>query len=539
MGGLTHMLRRANSYAALMAGMTAAIVVLPLLLSSGSSLDLAVARVECTLIGVIVVTVVTGLFTPNAQRNSFYARVRTLAADVVVYVAHVLEHNEHQELERRILAEISDLEPAAEMVLAGSIDGYRRMRHVNAFVAASLALMAAGQTIKRRSNQDLAIPPGLTVNLNEFADRLRTDRPQTVISADVQATIAQAQPGLKRLADALVQLVGAQAALCSPEAEAIRSFGKNSITVAPRYEWGLARNTGLVAGGATFAAAALGLLSGWNQGELVALGVCIFSMVLGSMPKPQVIAPHMFKGLIAGAVVATFYRFVVAPHVFTVPELIVSLMPFILAGAFARASRKTALPALDANMCFLLASQAVLPIVTDTTAILGGALAIILAGTMVTTGFRLLPRRSAPLVADAAHVIVRDLRRLISGAKDSKDDNWQPRALRQTLRMMLHLGRANDLRQTASKDMLAALNLGNAVIDIRALTRQPGLSAWDNGMLEDALETLGDFARLPQATAETLLVLASQVSSKEAVMALRDAAYSVLEGTRLFELGRA
>ncbi|HEY9279070.1 MAG TPA: FUSC family protein, partial [Eoetvoesiella sp.] len=292
-------------------------------------------------------------------------------------------------------------------------------------------------------------------------------------------------------------------------------------------------------GGITFIAGALGLLSGWAQSEMAALGVCMFAMVLGSMPKPQLVAPHMFKGVIAGVIAATFYRFAVAPHVQTTADLIISVMPFIFLGAFARTSRRTAMPALDANMCFMLASQAMLPVVTDTASILSGALAIVLAGTLVTTGFRLLPRRFDPLVSDAAGVILRDLRRLISGTRARKDEDWQPRALRQTLRMMLHLGRANDLREKAPKGMLAALNLGNAVVDIRALTRQPGLSVWESQTLEEALETLSGFAEAPQHTAEKLLVLASQISNQAAAMALRDAAYSLIEGTRLFELGQA
>ena len=66
--GLTRILRGAHGYGALMAGITAAVVVLPSLLEPGHSLAIAMARVECTLIGVIVVTLVTGAATPEAPR---------------------------------------------------------------------------------------------------------------------------------------------------------------------------------------------------------------------------------------------------------------------------------------------------------------------------------------------------------------------------------------------------------------------------------------------------------------------------------------
>ena len=53
-GGLTHVLRGVHGYGALLAGITAAIVVVPSVLAPGASLELATARVECTLIGVLV-----------------------------------------------------------------------------------------------------------------------------------------------------------------------------------------------------------------------------------------------------------------------------------------------------------------------------------------------------------------------------------------------------------------------------------------------------------------------------------------------------
>lgn len=536
--GLTHLFRRANSYAALMAGITGAVVVLPSLLSAEPSLDLALARVECTLIGVVVVTVLTGLVTPDSQRDVFFAQVRLLVAEVVNYVANVFEHTGQDDFERHILAEISELEMAADTVLAGSIDGYRRMRHVNALVAASLALMATAQTLRRRGlgADSPALPSGVLI---QFAHRLHADRPQNVVSNDVRALIAKAQLEGTPLGDALDQLIAAQAALCSPKIENSRSFGKSSIVMAPRYEWGLARGTGIVCGSVTLITGLLALLSGLYAGELAALGVCIFSMVLGSMSKPQDVAPHMFKGVIAGVIAATFYRFAVAPYVMTVTGLILSVAPFILVGALARTSRKTAMSALDANMCFLLASQAVLPAVTDTAAILSGSLALLLAGTLVTTGFRLLPRRSDPLAFDAAKLILRDLHRLISGTRARKDEEWQPRALRQTLRMMLHLGRANTLREKTPKGMLAALSLGNAVVNIRALIRQPGLSVWESQILEEALDVLAGFEAEPRQTAERLLVLTSQVDTVAVAIVLRDAAYALIDGTRLFELNRA
>jgi hypothetical protein len=96
-------------------------------------------------------------------------------------------------------------------------------------------------------------------------------------------------------------------------------------------------------------------------------------------------------GVAAGVLVALAYCFLLQP---TVPRLILSVRPFILVGGLARASSRTAGPALDANMFFMLGSQAVLPAVTNRAVILNEAAALMLAAGLVTTvGFPVaLPR---------------------------------------------------------------------------------------------------------------------------------------------------
>lgn len=541
--GLTHILRKVHSYIALMTGITAAVVVLPSLLLPGHSSEIALARVECTLIGVVMVTVITGLFTPNVQRNLFYVRVRKLAGDAVEHVANLLQSGEQDASERRILAEIAEVEAAASLVVAGSLDGYRRSRHVNAFIAASLALMAEGQMLSQRrarNNGELDFLPDL---LSDFADQLRLGKHQEGVHMGLEKLIANARLANTRLAFVLEQLIAAEAALFSDGDNQQPAMAKAKTTIiglAPHYEWVLARRTGLVSGSATFAAGALGLLYGKMEGELAALGVCIFSMILGSMPKPQVIAPEMLKGAMGGAVLAIFYRFTIQPHVATVPQLILSVAPFMLIGAFARVGHKTALPAIDANMCFLLASQAVLPAIPGAPAqILGGAAALILAAILVTGSFILLPRDPVVLASDAAQDIVNDLRRLGFGASRVTVAEWRPRALRQILRLMLHLGRARNLREMAPRGILAALNFGNAIIDIQSLSARPDLSTLSSRTLEHALGLLSDFASAPSDNASKLLTLAGRVDEPVVVTALQDAAYALQQGAALFEMGHA
>ncbi|XOT97527.1 FUSC family protein, partial [Alcaligenes pakistanensis] len=80
---LTHVFRGALSYLPMLAGITIGVVVLPSVLTPDASLDLALSRVECTLIGVLVTTLLCSRTTPRSQRKTYYERVRVLAADAL------------------------------------------------------------------------------------------------------------------------------------------------------------------------------------------------------------------------------------------------------------------------------------------------------------------------------------------------------------------------------------------------------------------------------------------------------------------------
>lgn len=68
-GALTHLTYGVQSYTALMAGITFVVVVIPCIFAPEQYNELAMARVNCTFIGVAVITLPSSLFTPHADRN--------------------------------------------------------------------------------------------------------------------------------------------------------------------------------------------------------------------------------------------------------------------------------------------------------------------------------------------------------------------------------------------------------------------------------------------------------------------------------------
>ncbi|MBO9530348.1 MAG: FUSC family protein [Acinetobacter oleivorans] len=132
--------------------------------------------------------------------------------------------------------------------------------------------------------------------------------------------------------------------------------------------------------------------SGWSAGELVTLGTCIFTMALASLKDPYDMALKMFIGVIFGVCLAFFYRFAIQPYFLSTSMIILTILPFFLIGGLLRCWPKTAAPALDGNMCFLLASQAGMSAVSIKTAF-NECLALIVAAALVSFAYRLVLRQ--------------------------------------------------------------------------------------------------------------------------------------------------
>jgi len=495
--GLTHILPGVQGYAALLSGMTAAIIVIPSMLVPEGAVALALARLECTLIGVVVVTVVTGLLTPRAPHQALYDRLRCLSGDALRLAAQILEGNTAGSAaeERRIIVQISEIEASAPLTLAGSFEGYRRLHDVNALVVGLLAIMSAALALRQRQIAGNEIAEHLRI----VASRLKardSSRP------GILPTLLE-KPCLERLSSALATLLEANDALLQPGSQ--RDGEHRRERLAPHREWLLARRTGLLAGLATFAAAALGMASGSPAAMLGAMGVCIFAMVLGSMPLPQVIAPKMLAGALVGALFAVFYRFCIQPSITTTPDLLLSMAPFLLLAGFARASPRTAIPSVDAIMCFLLASQAGTHAVASTVIILGDAATLFASALLVAGSFILLPRRAERQAEEAVGIIRRDLQRMTE-SPSSDDHDWHARAPRQILRLALHLGRARTLAERWPNGMLAVLNLGYGIEQLHTIGEQaaPALALL-KGMADDPLLIAGRLCELATATGDTTL----------------------------------
>lgn len=147
----------------------------------------------------------------------------------------------------------------------------------------------------------------------------------------------------------------------------------------------------------------------------------------------------MLQGIARGVATALFYRLVIQSHVTTPPVLLLSMASFILLGGLARASRKTTGPALDANMGFLLASQAVLPAVTDHATIFNQSAVLVLPAVLVCPVVILMSCGPVRHVNRAVEAVRRDLLRLTTQKIPPGETERDAGVTRQLLCLGLHL----------------------------------------------------------------------------------------------------
>lgn len=112
---------------------------------------------------------------------------------------------------------------------------------------------------------------------------------------------------------------------------------------------------------ATMTAIAAGLVVTWPRFEVLtgAMTLIVYPMILSSAPDPRPIRRTLVPGVAIGTLAALCFLALGAPLRAEGAGAVFSLtLVFLAAGALLRAHPRTAAAGLDANMCFLLATEA-------------------------------------------------------------------------------------------------------------------------------------------------------------------------------------
>ncbi len=421
---LIHLWSGVRSYMPLMCAITVGVVVVPAMLDPSGEFSLALDRMICTLIGGIAVAVIVAPFTPNADRAGFRSAGVDLADRFIATARLLLAQDASEQVLDDAVADTlrqgAALEARARLVAAGSREGYRRMAALDAILAAGLSVLEAAASAGR--------------------DAGARAQAQQVLAADgTRPTPTPEQIGYP----AVARLVQARRALAIgvEDLQAVAPSGYDLRRLVPPHDPSLALRGASLAAASGLVGSMLFILTGSIVGELMAFSMVIFALVLGSMPVPQIMAPKLIVGVSIGALAGMLYRIGVQPYTGDWGALVLGLLPFIAVGAVARANPRTAPYALDANMCFMLASQAGAG-VAPMPEILGSGAAMVLGALAVVLCVMALPRPSVRLIHKTEAKLQRDLSALVAAGGD--DHRWSALWGRRVLTLAMALDAAGE-----------------------------------------------------------------------------------------------
>lgn len=469
-GAASHLLRAATGYAAMMAGLTASVVLLPSLGHDDQVLGTAVARFVSTLIGVVCVMLVGWWVLSAPPRHALLGQVRGRAGEALALLARQLEAAgpSPQEAGDLVMA-LVDLEQQLGPINAGPFRPSRGARVGGAFVAATLGVLAGMRAMTRLSDLSERQRFELAELAREAASALAAPVDEGG-GAALSNLVARARRVDDTLARQLVRLQVAETAAEHWHAGHDPDLPlAGTALLSPRRDVRSAYISAAGTGVVTLAAGLFVLFSDWQNAWMPAMGLCTFTMVLSSMDLPQRVAPIMAQGVVVGVLLAALFRLLLLPHAGNQFDILLMLAPFMLLGGLARASQHTAMPALDGNMCFMLASQPFLTAATEPALVAMDAAALIGSILLVALGFRLLPRDPGRRAAHLAETILRDVERLCGKPGRGLDPHWHGRMFRRLLRLMLHTGRAGQLGIDERAELLGILNLAQGIIGLREL----------------------------------------------------------------------
>ncbi|SOC15858.1 uncharacterized membrane protein YccC [Rhodobacter sp. JA431] len=444
-GALTHLWQGVRNYLPMMTALTIGVVVIPALLDPSGGFDLAMDRLACTFIGGVSVALIVGLFTPKADSAGFRAEGAALAQRFPEVARLLLDTRVPTTRKDEVVAEVihlgAELETKARLVAAGSREGYRRMAALDAILAAGLALLEAATEAARN------------FPTREAAQRLLSDEPGT-------GPLPETGP-LPRLSRSLAALGAA-----IDELQSTAPSGRDLPRLAPPANPTLALRGAVVAALASFAGSAMQILVGGFAMELTAFSMAIFALVMGSLPQPKLIAPKMAVGVVIGAVTGAAYRIGLQPHLTGWLDLVITILPFIAVGAIARAYPRTAIYALDYNMCFMLASQAgAAPALTPD--VIQSAIAMTVGTLAIVVCYVALPRPGPALIGRTEARLAADLELIAKRSEPISAQRWTAIWGRRVVTLAIELEKAGE---ALPRRVLRLASAGHAAIDNRKIS---------------------------------------------------------------------
>jgi uncharacterized membrane protein YccC len=514
--GLGNLLSGLRSYALMMAGCTCVIISMSGYLNPTHLQDIAFGRVACIMVGIIVATGVTALFTPDQSEFELVRRLGRVSGETIAWLALLLRQQGRAGHlatgEREVLIEIAGIESLLESAAAGSLSFKKKARRTRSLLASLLSLLAVG----RLACEELSLHDGLDLHhrywrdmlarhLEEVGEKLESRASEESLAA-MAALAAEAKAHLPLLGDTLAEIVASLRLVLSDLGalnDAPRQGPANRLT--GHRDWREARRAALRAALAIGAVGATWAATGWAQGPLMLMAMSIMISIFSTKEHPAAFVGNVFAGAAVGTVVALLVRIVLLQGVSN-PYLAGAIVaPFLLAGVFAMTQRRLAVGATDATLFFLFTTQPGVPIAIAPWDLALGALAMLMGVGSAWIAYRyLVPISPALRLNSLLAAIGRDLEALAGTGSLAAVDRLRTRLQHRVIRMVAMATSCGADHLKTVEEGVTALAIARSMQRLREQLDGGKLPAESARMVRETLAALSDSSRRPGSAAQAL-----------------------------------
>lgn len=503
-----NLLRGFASYGAILAGYSAAMVALLHSTASAGPFAVGLDRVATVLLGVVVALAIGWAFASADNLDDPYLRVRQLLGRTLSAVAdHLMGGAPPARREQhRLLAQIADLEDGLDGRAAGSLRARVIVRSLRRMLFAQVALLL---WVRRPPGVEISSPA--IASLRRAAQACNEAAQSGLVEAELNAALEQVSD--EELRETLTDLNVALASYRQANRGELHP-GKAWRPLPLHLDWVGAAQAWARAGCVTFLVGAIWLTTGWDAGAFMLLGICIMMTIFSTSENPASVLRYVVVGQTLGILGALCCRWFVWPMAQSEAGLILSLMPFVLAGGVLMGHRKGAGPiGFDYNMVLLLLLQPHWPLTGTFAHALQLSAAVVLGPIIAIAAYlcifpvsahRKLQSLFAMMVCEVAAMAGRP-------GSAGRRAVWRARLYHRVLRLVRWSDRGGIDTDRTIERAFTVLLVGSATLHLDALRSRADLPARPRRVLGIALARLGELGKQPERAARTLALVARRL----------------------------
>ncbi|WP_246562019.1 FUSC family protein [Geobacter grbiciae] len=510
--GIGNLIYGLRSYAILLAGCTCAIIGARAYQTPLHLHDLAFGRIAGTIVGIMVATTVTLLFTPRQSKDDYVDRLRRVSGEAIAWLALLLRHggeSSQVRLEQEILLEIAEIESLMDVVGAGSLRFKRKKRHIRSLVASLLSLLAAGRSVTLGSGQHASSDDRLSqlvLRLEDVAGNLKGNTTAASCIDDLQRVAAETAANLPLLGETLTDLVSALRLVLSEFDTAPGTPEEETATRLIRHrDWNAGQRAALRAAVAILTVGLIWQVTGWKQGAVMLMPASIMVSLFSTRDFPADTLVHVFVGASIGSAAALFCRLVLLPGVTNPLVEGVVIAPLILLGVFAMQYRQTVAAATDATLIFMFVEQPGVPLTSTAYDLLTGAFATVAGIGIAWASFHyLIPINPAMRMRSLLIAIVRDLLVMTESESSSMAGRLLARLQHRVIRLVAMAKSFDANHLVVVEGGLAALVIGRCIQRREELEKNGLLSAEAHRAYQEAVAPIASLLQRPEGSLPVL-----------------------------------